>query len=912
MDDTSAPANGCITGTDDNKVDSLANNSNSNELVAEDNNINPFKSAEVLQPSRADDESSETAVVNPADIAGQFAAQESMDSPIETANTDDRQAEPVPDHQEPSSDHQEPSSDHQEPSSDHQGPSSNQQEPSSDHQEPSSDYQEPSSDRQEPSSDHQEPGFDHKVSRSHHIEPASDQIEPALNHQEPGTDDDQEPVSNQIEPTAATSERTADNLSSSFVEVIDSCQSNNQGETSDQLAQADESEHVDSEVELVLNVNESSDLLDDIGELKSDQQKSGVAKTSQPNCDLNTAETSVAEQGDSVQQTETATEKGRSPSPTNIAAKLSTNTEADSIEREAIATESNVDIKLPGSNEPTDQIDADSNEKEATVSEINAGIELPSNSELIDRPMSTDQTNSNSKNDQEQVDSQVAAAQTEKSKADDGNKATNDTPKEPSTIAKHPPAIRARPTPGSSTMIDLTLSDDEADNTTSAANSRKRPQAVISGAATASSQSADNQPSVASVAASSDNRSHGNSESHDGTSSAKRSRTDSSILPSLDAVLETSNQESHLYVPPFTLPALSEVTSMVSNRIFRLERDVRFLKEKLDKQQNKMRSLLTMNRRLDTEILMQKSGRPSAQNIGVASAMAAAQQQAVHNPAPTAAAVHHQQQHQHQQAVVMLQAPAQHPVHQHHHQQQQHQQLRLHHQPAVQQVPANSSNRMPAAATRQMPNSAITIDLTSEDEPQAASSNLRGLIGAERRKARTGVAGSTAVSTRKDRSLPAPLPVTPAPLSAVSTSKLPPSRATLTLERTPEGVTLQWDLTDVSHLHAGVKAYEIWSYSEVLDERQPRRRQPPSCPWAKVGDVKALPLPMSCSLTQIEAGSMFHFAVRALDVYNRFGRWSNVCSVPVPLQAVRPSPGSSAANMRTGSQQQFMGTVLRA
>ncbi|PAA57636.1 hypothetical protein BOX15_Mlig006343g1 [Macrostomum lignano] len=872
MDDTSASANGCITGTDDNKVDSLANNSNSNELVAEDNNINPSKSAEGLQPSRADDESSETAVVNPADIAGQFAAQESMDPPIETANTDDRQAEPVPDHQEPSSDHQEPSSDHQEPSSDHQEPSSDHQGPSSNQQEPCSDHQGPSSDHQEPSFDHQEPGFDHKVSRSHHNEPASDQIEPALNHQEPGTDDDQEPVSNQIEPAATTSERTADNLSSSFVEVIHSCESNNQ--TSDQLAQADESEHVDSEVELVLNVNESSDLLDDIDELKSDQQKSGVAKTSQPNCDLNTVETSFAKQGDSVQQTETQT--------------------------------------TDSSSEPTDQIDAHSNEKEATVSETNAGIELPSNSELIDRPMSTDQTNSNSKNDQEQVDSQVAAAQTEESKADDGNKATNDTPKEPSTIAKHPPAIRARPTPGSSTMIDLTLSDDEADNTTSATNSRKRPQAVISGAATASSQSADNQPSVASVAASSDNRSHGNSESNDGTSSAKRSRTDSSILPSLDAVLETSNQESHLYVPPFTLPALSEVTSMVSNRIFRLERDVRFLKEKLDKQQNKMRSLLTMNRRLDTEILMQKSGRPSAQNIGVASAMAAAQQQAVHNPAPTAAAVHHQQQHQHQQAVVMLQAPAQHPVHQHHHQQQQHQQLRLHHQPAVQQVPANSSNRMPAAATRQMPNSAITIDLTSEDEPQAASSNLRGLIGAERRKGRTGVAGSTAVSTRKDRSLPAPLPVTPAPVSAVSTSKLPPSRATLTLERTPEGVTLQWDLTDVSHLHAGVKAYEIWSYSEVLDERQPRRRQPPSCPWAKVGDVKALPLPMSCSLTQIEAGSMFHFAVRALDVYNRFGRWSNVCSVPVPLQAVRPSPGSSAANMRTGSQQQFMGTVLRA
>ena len=49
--------------------------------------------------------------------------------------------------------------------------------------------------------------------------------------------------------------------------------------------------------------------------------------------------------------------------------------------------------------------------------------------------------------------------------------------------------------------------------------------------------------------------------------------------------------------------------------------------------------------------------------------------------------------------------------------------------------------------------------------------------------------------------------------------------------------------------------------------------------WKKVGDVKALPLPMACTLTQFLKGNKYHFAVRAKDVHTRVGHFSDPQSI---------------------------------
>ena len=68
-------------------------------------------------------------------------------------------------------------------------------------------------------------------------------------------------------------------------------------------------------------------------------------------------------------------------------------------------------------------------------------------------------------------------------------------------------------------------------------------------------------------------------------------------------------------------------------------------------------------------------------------------------------------------------------------------------------------------------------------------------------------------------------------------------------------------------VHAGVTSYQIFAYQEGA-------AAPVVSLWKKVGDVKALPLPMACTLTQFQRGHKYHFAVRAQDTYSRVGRFS--------------------------------------
>lgn len=57
------------------------------------------------------------------------------------------------------------------------------------------------------------------------------------------------------------------------------------------------------------------------------------------------------------------------------------------------------------------------------------------------------------------------------------------------------------------------------------------------------------------------------------------------------------------------------------------------------------------------------------------------------------------------------------------------------------------------------------------------------------------------------------------------------------------GIVLSWNMA-LGSQYADIESYQLFAYQESA--------APPSAGlWKKVGDVKALPLPMACTLTQV-------------------------------------------------------------
>ncbi|XP_034235578.1 uncharacterized protein LOC117641950 isoform X2 [Thrips palmi] len=118
---------------------------------------------------------------------------------------------------------------------------------------------------------------------------------------------------------------------------------------------------------------------------------------------------------------------------------------------------------------------------------------------------------------------------------------------------------------------------------------------------------------------------------------------------------------------------------------------------------------------------------------------------------------------------------------------------------------------------------------------------------------------------------PAPLPVGP-PLQAQNPAwKQIPPRPNLKIQHQNNGIVLSWNMA-LGSQYADIESYQLFAYQEGAAPPNPGL-------WKKVGDVKALPLPMACTLTQFVEGHRYHFTVRAVDKHGRVGPFSQQGSI---------------------------------
>nr|CAD7399658.1 unnamed protein product [Timema poppensis] len=118
---------------------------------------------------------------------------------------------------------------------------------------------------------------------------------------------------------------------------------------------------------------------------------------------------------------------------------------------------------------------------------------------------------------------------------------------------------------------------------------------------------------------------------------------------------------------------------------------------------------------------------------------------------------------------------------------------------------------------------------------------------------------------------PAPLPAAPPYQPSNNLWKFAPPKPDLKISRVTNnkpqpGIVLSWNM-QTNEQYEEIASYQLYAYQETS-------AHPNTNLWKKVGDVKALPLPMACTLTQFMEGHKYHFAVRAVDIHTRVGPFS--------------------------------------
>ncbi|XP_053606132.1 activating transcription factor 7-interacting protein 2 [Plodia interpunctella] len=114
---------------------------------------------------------------------------------------------------------------------------------------------------------------------------------------------------------------------------------------------------------------------------------------------------------------------------------------------------------------------------------------------------------------------------------------------------------------------------------------------------------------------------------------------------------------------------------------------------------------------------------------------------------------------------------------------------------------------------------------------------------------------------------PAPLPEINKIYPGNYLKALPPA-PDLKLSKVENGIVISWKIEGYQEdSYEEIASYQLYAYQET-------NAPPNTSLWKKIGDVKALPLPMACTLTQFMAGFKYYFAVRAVDIRSRIGPFS--------------------------------------
>nr|XP_045017224.1 activating transcription factor 7-interacting protein 2 [Jaculus jaculus] len=102
---------------------------------------------------------------------------------------------------------------------------------------------------------------------------------------------------------------------------------------------------------------------------------------------------------------------------------------------------------------------------------------------------------------------------------------------------------------------------------------------------------------------------------------------------------------------------------------------------------------------------------------------------------------------------------------------------------------------------------------------------------------------------------------------------LPPQKPELRVKQIlrPWGIALTWNIPKINPRCAPVESYHLFLCYESSKDK---------LTWKKIGEIKALPLPMACTLSQFLTASKYYFTIQSKDIFGRYGPFCDIKCIP--------------------------------